>query len=226
MYVPTQENPDYSPQAPATSLHAAIKSIAIAAATASPSALSRQPYDRPLAPTTASASEKWFAATWVVPVAWGLALYCVLSMLLLCSLYGQGVVDARLNVSQRGARLFIFIRWGAADGLQYIPRHLRRARAVYPYPHVQAHMHAVGAALSPRPDFVSHSQSSVMRFVREFDDLYPDGQQMASVAGAQQDMGYMREPEMDRASGRTAGAGRIGSDVNRMEQALAAVGVL
>lgn len=41
----------------------------------------------------------WFDAPWVTPVCWALACYCVLSLLMLCTLYAQGVVDGKLNVS-------------------------------------------------------------------------------------------------------------------------------
>lgn len=37
--------------------------------------------------------------TWLVPVAWALAFYCVLSMLLLCLMYARGLIDGKLNVS-------------------------------------------------------------------------------------------------------------------------------
>lgn len=51
----------------------------------------------------------WFDAPWVTPVCWALAFYCVLSLLMLCTLYGQGVVDWKLNVGllfRRLPRLF------------------------------------------------------------------------------------------------------------------------
>jgi len=45
------------------------------------------------------ANETWYQQSWVVPATWALAFYCVLSMLMLCTLYGQGLLDRKLNVS-------------------------------------------------------------------------------------------------------------------------------
>lgn len=36
---------------------------------------------------------------WLVPVSWAIGFYCVLSLLVLCTLYGRGIIDGKLNVS-------------------------------------------------------------------------------------------------------------------------------
>ena len=58
------------------------------------------PFDHdPTGRVTTPGSTDWYGAVWVVPVAWALTFYCVVSLLLLCTLYGQGIVDGKLNVS-------------------------------------------------------------------------------------------------------------------------------
>lgn len=90
-------------------------SITTASATAHPHQASNIP--RP--PTWLSDG-----ATWTTPVAWGLAFYCVSSLLLLLTLYGHGVVDGKLNVCP-----VMKIRRGFADGLvQFVRRQNRPFR--------------------------------------------------------------------------------------------------